>query len=448
VAATIKWIYRGSSNTQAYYASGLRDMTRLDSGSTAPAVISGPAGSFGNLLQTSNAVYNLEWPGQDNGPIGKAGFTIGWSGNSSFTGSVSSSRGGMFTIGCTRSQRGYWGGISIYIDSAGKVRIGCGSRSNGGNYFNGVAFNYVINFTQNTIKEIYVTWDGTTAANGAKLWVCDRGSVPVNVASLTASAANTELWNRAAMASFSSSNVADFVNTIQADIEEIFILDEAVDVAAYFGGVARTTYLASPTGSEYEGYNHTSLSVDKVRLSEAFGPGPGTLTGTLAVPTASQVLNGVAVGSTTGNVIQAAVSDVRKNTTYGPSSSLTGLAYIPAASDVLSGVNTDQTTGTAIAALAVSTKIGISANDGAGSYDGTDRHTHPDVAEVAEGVVWKENSLINNRTGTLVVADLGPDIDGLRVDIDDGEILIEIDDGEILAEIEDDEIYLAIEEQR
>jgi hypothetical protein len=51
------------------------------------------------------------------------------------------------------------------------------------------------------------------------------------------------------------------------------------------------------------------------------------------------------VDQTVGTVTQAAVADVRKSTTYGPSLGLTGLAYIPAASKVLVGTPTDQTTG-------------------------------------------------------------------------------------------------------
>lgn len=332
MAAVLKWQHKGSSNSQAHFATGLKDVCRVDGGSAMPSVIAGPAGAFGNLLQTNNAVYCLEWPCQDNGPIGKAGFTIGMSGNPNFTGTLSSARGGLFTIGCTRSQRGYFGGISIYIDTASKVRIGCGSRSSGGNYFNAVAFNYVVNFTQNTIKEIYVTWDGTTSVDGAKLWVCDRGGVPVNVASLTASAANTELWNRAAMASISNTNVADFTNTFLWDLEEVFILDEAVDVAAYFGGVARTNYVY--TGAAYEGYNFTALTAPQVQSGVAFGPGPGTLTGT------------------------------------------------------------------AVLAAAATTKMGVTANDGAGSYDGSDRWTDPGEANVSAGTAYKANSTTNNKLGT------------------------------------------------
>lgn len=57
-------------------------------------------------------------------------------------------------------------------------------------------------------------------------------------------------------------------------------------------------------------------------------------------------------------------------------------------------------TGTEISALAASTKIGVTANDGPGSYDGSDRWSDPGVAFVVNTQNYKANSTTNNRTGT------------------------------------------------
>ena len=65
--------------------------------------------------------------------------------------------------------------------------------------------------------------------------------------------------------------------------------------------------------------------------------GDGTL-GTLSVPTASQVLNGVAIDATTGNVVLPAVGDVQTSVTFGASSGLTGTFAVPTEAQVQSGV--------------------------------------------------------------------------------------------------------------
>lgn len=60
---------------------------------------------------------------------------------------------------------------------------------------------------------------------------------------------------------------------------------------------------------------------DDVRNGVSYG---GSLTGSCHVPTAAQVLDGVAVDATTGNVVLPAAGDVRNGTSFGPASSSTG----------------------------------------------------------------------------------------------------------------------------
>lgn len=61
-------------------------------------------------------------------------------------------------------------------------------------------------------------------------------------------------------------------------------------------------------------------------------------------------------------------------------------------------------TGTWLAASAANVKTGVSFGVGGastGTYDGSDRHTDPGVANVRQGTTYKSNSTSNNRTGTL-----------------------------------------------
>ena len=91
---------------------------------------------------------------------------------------------------------------------------------------------------------------------------------------------------------------------------------------------------------------------------------------------------------------------------YYPCADFDGTLSVGAgAGNILSGVsetiNGVVVSGTAVAAAAATTKIGVAANDGTGTYDGTDRHTHPTAGQVSNGVQFKNNSLTNNVTGTL-----------------------------------------------
>jgi hypothetical protein len=82
-----------------------------------------------------------------------------------------------------------------------------------------------------------------------------------------------------------------------------------------------------------------------VRSADAYGPSGYTITGTLAVPTASQVLAGVAVDATVGNVVLPTTAQVMAGVTFGPSSGETGTysqaaQYSnPGAVNVLNGVS-------------------------------------------------------------------------------------------------------------
>lgn len=95
-------------------------------------------------------------------------------------------------------------------------------------------------------------------------------------------------------------------------------------------GWAGTEFVGSLTGS---GGTYTAAA--NVRAGTNRGDG---VLGTLAVPAANQVLSGVAVDATTGNVVLPSVSAVRLGTAFGPNSSSVGTSVAPIQSDVRAGV--------------------------------------------------------------------------------------------------------------
>lgn len=87
------------------------------------------------------------------------------------------------------------------------------------------------------------------------------------------------------------------------------------------------------TGTYSTGGTYTAAS--NVRFGTDRGDG---VLGTLRVPSASQVLNGVLVDASTGNVVLPSVGDVEASVAFGASSALIGTFQVPAQSDVRSGV--------------------------------------------------------------------------------------------------------------
>jgi hypothetical protein len=74
-----------------------------------------------------------------------------------------------------------------------------------------------------------------------------------------------------------------------------------------------------------------------VRAATVYGP-TSNETGTLHVPTAAQVLNGIAVDATTGTVTLPTAAQVLASITFGPASDLTGTVVLPTAAEVESGI--------------------------------------------------------------------------------------------------------------
>ena len=90
-------------------------------------------------------------------------------------------------------------------------------------------------------------------------------------------------------------------------------------------------------GTEFTGSLGSSVYTAAANVRYNTDRGDGVL-GTLRVPTASQVLNGVLVDATTGNVVLPAVGDVQSPVTFGASSALIGTFIVPTIDQVKSGI--------------------------------------------------------------------------------------------------------------
>lgn len=116
----------------------------------------------------------------------------------------------------------------------------------------------------------------------------------------------------------------------------------------------------------------------------------GVQSGLLDVPTESEV----AVGVTFDDGVRTGTYNAAERWST------------PTPSDLRDGVQlknnslTENVTGTLVVPSLENTKIGVNGDGGVGTYDGSDRHTHPLASELKSGVQVKNNSLTNNLTGT------------------------------------------------
>lgn len=151
-----------------------------------------------------------------------------------------------------------------------------------------------------------------------------------------------------------------FINT-RLQVNEFVIWDGIIDPTSgglNLNGQSRSSFVAC---SSFDGTVNVDPGQANVRNGQAYTIAGVAKTGTLAVPTASQVLSGVAVDAGTGNVQLPAASDVKVGTTFGASGGSTG------------------------------------------TYDGSDRWSDPGQANVWWSVPYKANSLTPNKVGTLVL---------------------------------------------
>jgi invasion protein IalB len=298
--------------------------------------------------------------------------------------------------------------------------------------------------TSGTPIEFAASWDGTTTA-GHVLFFVNGVQLGTGQTATNAAAA----WNRNAINYIMTGGSARFAIG-NYDINEIEVDDTAL--AAYTPGAAFATDTA------FDASTYTDPGIANVRSSTSYTYAGSSLTGTAAIPTASNVLLGVSTDATTGNVTLPSTSNVKTGVTFGSSlgstgtydgsdrwtdpgianvrtstaykanstsNNRTGTAAIPVAGDVRSGTSTDATTGTLVVPSAANVKTGVSFDTAStGTYDGSDRWTDVGIANVRSGSTYKANSTSNNRTGTAAIPTAANVRSGTATDATTGTLVV------------------------
>lgn len=141
--------------------------------------------------------------------------------------------------------------------------------------------------------------------------------------------------------------------------------------------------------------------------------------GTMAVPVPANVRAGVSIDATVGLLDLPSIANVLLGVIFD-NGTKTGTSNNtdPGVANVVSGVtyyiNSVLKTGTRTAIYDLlnlyEVRIGVDRGDGSnGTYDGSDRYSDPLQTNVSIGVVYRFNSLTNNRTGTNESTDPGED---------------------------------------
>ncbi len=317
----LKFSWQSTSATQAIYATGLRDMARANS-NTALTLTAGGTGCFGGTYLDTTGNPRVMWCGHDNGPVGSQSVSILIRNIPTFTTTPASSaplfcmQGGDANVDSD--------GIWSFVNTSGKLVVTMKVR-NSTFALNDTVAASAFTFTSGVPNDIWMVWGGSASASFT-IWQGQNGFAAALVATLTpGQAVPAGGWLRALIPSISNVDIADSVfNTSLFNLNEIAIFD-SVEVPSSYG--ARTGFVYN--GAAYEGYTSTALATNQVRTGVAYGPGPGSLTGTYAAP-------------------YTAASNVRSGTDRGDGT--TGTLVVPIPATVVSGVATDNTTGTFSAA--------------------------------------------------------------------------------------------------
>lgn len=394
----VKWQYRSNSNTQAYYAAGLRSMLKLGSAS-APTLTSGPLGTFGGTyLDMSASNQFIAWPGLDNVNVSSKAITILWRLIPVASGAPAATKG-IFSFVNTANGWGsgaYGAAGGFNITTAGKLAVTFGSLTGTEAIFNAAAFGTTLTFVANQPTDIWFVWDGTTGTNKVELWQAQNGFSPTKIATLTAGTAAPTML-QGLVASMQTCDLStETLNNNGFHYNEIVIFDTAETPSTYG---ARTDFIPT-TAVGFEGYTATILGAADVRSGTIFGPGPGSLTGVAAIPSAANTRLGVSVDATTGTMIAAAAATTKtgiaaddgigtlipalKATTVTGTTANDGIGtVIPSLkATTVVGTTANDGTGQVIPALAATTEHGIQANDGLGTYRAHDLWSDPGHATV------------------------------------------------------------------
>jgi hypothetical protein len=388
---------RGDS-LDARYSNGGKKGVPFGSVLPAPAVDASAIG--GNSIQffANTSIKTVNWPGRFNTPNGRA-ISILVRFRPSYSGTPAASRG-IFSMS---SGGGRGLAIDIYHHSTGgEFRIHIRNES-GTSVLAGTSIG-TWSPTANTWYDLVFTWDGTSTANSAKMYID-----AVAFGTLTPSAGNS--------VSFSNESYNDIclgtgplsVNVLNGDrVNELIIWDSVIDPtmnvtltsgAGLLNGAARTAFVDV---ASFDGNVYTSPGAGNTKTGTSYTFAGNTVNGTYdgsdrwTDPTEALVKVGTAykANSTVNN----------KTGTYDGSDLHTdpGIANVRSGTAYKSNSAVNNRTGTCEVPTAANTKTGVSVDATVGTYEGTDRYSDPGIANVTSGINYKFNSTVNNRTGTNV----------------------------------------------
>ncbi len=223
------------------------------------------------------------------------------------------------------------------------------------------------------------------------------------------------------------------------------------------------------TGYIINGTSLTGTAAIPSAANVRSGTATDATTGTLVVPTLANTKTGVAGDGGTGTYdgsdrwTDPGESNVRSATAYkanSTSNNKAGTCVVPTAANTKTGVSVDVSPGVGTydgsdrwtdpgqgnvafgvaykanstsnnrtglvvipSAAAVKTGVGFDVSS-TGTYDGSDRHTDPGIANVRSGTAYKSNSVANNRTGTASIPTAPQVLDGIAVDATVGNVVL------------------------
>lgn len=366
--------------------SGGSAVTLKNSSGTSNVIVSSSSdtGAFGSSMLAMASTTNIravQYPGKSNWSD-VAAFSVLMRIIPRWTGAPSANEQGFFD--------------AVYPTNSGAVGIYAGMDTNGKPYMGiydqyataymnpntdwGTAFT---GFVSGTAIDLLFVWDGTT--NAAKMYT--NGTL---AASLTPAAGSPTVNNQLISAiTFGMCHTGGSLSDY--DLNEAAIWDYALSSADITNLTARSTFLAT---TSFDGTAYSDPGIANVRSGTVYTVAGSSLTGTCAVPTTSQVLNGVSVGSATGNVVLPSTSDVLTGINFGPSSGTSGTLIIPTASQVLNGVSFGSTTGNVVlptdAQVELSVTFGPSSSC-TGTYTGSNLWSDPGVLNVRYGTSYNAN---------------------------------------------------------
>ena len=199
----------------------------------------------------------------------------------------------------------------------------------------------------------YTAWD--TSANAPK--INDAGNHTMTIAQDATSAGATN-----------SPAQVDAVN-VPGLYKVSVTTGEGTGKAVSIIGVSTGTTNIIPT--ELAPFTIDNAAISDVRLGTDYAE--ATLTGTAAIPGASDVRDGVAVDATTGTAAIPGAPDVRDGV---DTDATTGTLIVPSPSDVRLAVPTDDTIGTAAIPVASDVRLNVPTDDTVGNYVPADKDKH------------------------------------------------------------------------